>query len=1205
MSFRGDDERRYGHVPPVQYPVQNQQQQQQQQQQQPQQQQQGGYLPRRQSFQNGDDSPFFDQARAQPGTTANRGEDELFLTSPTEPSSATSATGRSSFGSGGAMAGYQHQYQGQSPTATPSTYNPQVFARSQSTSLPYHPSSRYASPTIPSYSPQQPANYTPAAYNPAAYAQHVNAVPQRTATYSGFNNYTHSQSAPAVPQLPSVQSQQHKPPFSPTQGPPPTAPLAFQQHQQSSQYGTPASAASTQSTPYEQSYHSAYSGGPYFSSNLTTSSASPALASSQTFSTTQAPYPSFSQIPVGPNYAGGDANSFSNRASRSNSGSSPGPSPPTHSSASPGLQRHPTNAPLPSRPPMADVPEESDWEMRSGRVPARAQPTQESLMDDIVADLGGTAGAQRPRPINGTASDGDLDQLRRYDSRASTVHSAQGAAGADRTSSTASTLNRNNVQGTYDWEDDSDPEGAFGVYEMQQADLDDRRFSGGAASFTPTEQRSRATSTAPLPPPPEEQPVSDTEFVGMDLGLFSGGYAGNLAYGNDVGSPPPTAPNAEDTGRPLPYPRSYDNETAYPPFQEADMDYGGTGGLQPPALHRMSFDNGDERVSVHSRGSGSDSPFKEDYPDMFYHPGLSNRPLPALPPGSDSSSLLSVQTPNRGPHQHGHSLSADARADAYQNAQNQQVERSISLSSHSHTPAIQLPGRSRTDAADERRKALKQMTAQQQLAAQQGLPYDGYDTGTPASMTYDVITLPSGRRRKFVPAKLTPADIRRCAEPWALSSIAAWIREMADGEPDLKRKTIEEGLEKLFTSKVPTMNVADAETLSAMVTDSMLDAGILIPEEEWVKFGQGSLSGVLWQLTGSGCYAPRLHEHEMPGRCYSHHCTRTLKKANLDELLAEESVKKEDWQTFYKLPRTVVDDRPKKEIERQNNLHEIVTSEEEFNNQMEVLRILYRDQLRAWQPPIIAPNRLEKFLETVFGKVELLQKANKDNLLAQLKYRQSEQGPWIVGFSDIFREWIRKAKDAFLAYSTAYSYAQYTVRKESARNVLFRQFLDHVRGHKRSERLGWDTFLKAPITRLQRYTLLLGVVLKNTVGDSEEKSNLERAIAEIKDVTLECDKIVDEMQKKVSLIELQSMLILRPGFQSVLNLDHLGRELILQGDLQRMGSKGVRWVDTHALLFDHYFILAKAIVAKDGKNDKKYDVSKEVCGRVPALRRPR
>jgi hypothetical protein len=427
---------------------------------------------------------------------------------------------------------------------------------------------------------------------------------------------------------------------------------------------------------------------------------------------------------------------------------------------------------------------------------------------------------------------------------------------------------------------------------------------------------------------------------------------------------------------------------------------------------------------------------------------------------------------------------------------------------------------------------------------------------------------------------------------------------MAEGEQDLKRKTIEEGLVKLFCSKVPTMNVADAESLSSTVTDSMFSAGILIPEEEWVKFGDGVMSGVLWQLTGSGCYAqklhenealtPRLHDNGLPLRCYSHHCGRTLKKANLDHLMSEEATKAADWTTHYNLKPKDIEGKSKKEVERQNVLHEIVTGEEEYMNQLDVLRVLYRDQLHAWQPPIIAANRLEKFLDTVFGKVDTVQKTNKDHLLAQLKYRQQEQGPWIAGFSDIFREWIRKAKPVYIDYCSSYPRASYLIRKEADRNILFRQFLDMARDHKRSHRLEWTTFVKAPITRLQRYSLLLDTVRKNMLEESEEKTNLLKALEEIKAVTHECDEKVDEMAKKIDLLELQSALVLRPGFQSVLNLDHLGRELLRQGDLQRMGSKGVKWVDAHVLLFDHYFILAKAITTKDGRAEKKYDVSKEV-----------
>ncbi|ERT00208.1 RhoGEF group protein [Sporothrix schenckii 1099-18] len=1318
MSFRGDDQRRFGHVPPVQYPVANQPQQQQQQQQQP---QQYEYPARRPSFNNGDDSSYFDQNRQQPppqhqlhhaqASIPSRGEDELFLTSPVDSPAPAPPIPAKPAAYGGpvsnpatAMSGYQHQYQTIAPQ---SSYNPQTFARSQSQSLPYHPhpSARLASPTMPSFSSfqqqpqqqqqppqqQQQQSYTPVAYNPAAYANTQSAAPQRTSTYAGYNSYQHQYNSPAAPPppAPAATSPYTQPPQQTSAAiytpPPPVhpspTPSAPTSYQPGSYYDTSPSTTgiSPQPAAYNQEqYQGNYNASSSFISppNMTAGYSSangvspmPSPGAIPSTMTSQAPYPTFSHTPATSSFTV-DPNAFASRVSRSNSATSPVPSPPAHSSSPVGLQRHPTNAPLPSRPPMDDV-EEEGWGSGGGGAPlgiasnrshghnhSNDRVTQDNLYHDIEADLGitnpsnGDENGSLQLPPAAPTDEVSEDDFYRRNSRASSTHpsisgwssAASGVGRAPSSASTTSGVYPGSVgaaaPSTYRWEDDSDPEGAFGVYEMQQADLDEQRFSisgasmaSGMSSATTSHynysgqqqqqhhdggQGTAPRTTTPLPPQPEEANVSDGEFVGMDIGLFSGGYAGNLTYGEAVegghiGRSASSAMASHDRPPQSTTPRPYESEAQqYAPFADAEMDYDGTGGLQPPTLHRLSFDEGDERVSIHSGRSGSESPTKDEYPDMFYHPGLSSRPLPALPQGladvsrsgSSSSNLLSATPSNasRMSHrQHAYSHSSDSRSSTYMSVQDQQqqqllmqqqyqqqlqVERSTSMSNHSTTPVVQVPGRSRTDAAEERRKA------QRQVAAQQGLPYDAanYDT---ASTAYDVITLPTGRRKKFVPSKLSSNDFRRCHEPWALSNIARWVREMADGEPDLKRKTIEEGLVALFTTKVPNMNVADAETLATNVADSMFTAGILIPEEEWVKFGPGEISGVLWQLTDSGCYAPFVHAHEIPGRCYSYYCTRTLKKANLDELMSEVSTKKEDWVTHYKITKEIIESKPRKEVERQNVLHEIVTSEEEYNNQLDVLRVLYKNQLRHWQPPIIPPNRLDKFINTVFGKVESMQRVSKDHLLAQLKYRQNEQGPWIVGFSDIFREWIRKAKDEYIAYSTDYPISSFTVRKEAARNVLFRQFLEHVRNHKRSDRLGWDTFLKAPITRLQRYSLLLSTVLKNTVQDSEEKANLARAIEEIRLVTKDCDRLVDEMGKKVSLQELQNQLVFRQGSQTVLNLDHLGRELLLQGELQRMGSKGVRWVDTHALLFDHYFILAKAIPSKDGRGDKKYDVSKE------------
>ncbi|ROT35369.1 Rho1 guanine nucleotide exchange factor 3 [Sodiomyces alkalinus F11] len=1203
MSFRSDDQRRYGHVPPVQYPVSQPQNE-------------SSYPARRPSFNSGDDASFFDQnsahAHTYPNTDTSAGtEDELFLTSPTS-SSVHRPTYSGSTNS--ALSGHQHQYQAQAqaqaqgqapPTPTHATYNPQHFTRPQSTSLPYHPPppQRYSSTSsTASHAPTSPTTYTPAQYNPAAYA--AASQPQRQSTLHGYN-YGHGYASPSAPQP--------SPGFSPS----PNSPYAsaFPQSAQVPVHHDPALPSpghvSTGSHPssydpsHQQSYGNTYATYP----NGGASSPVPAPVP-YTTATSSAPYPMQSHMPIGPQYLADSSSSIYIRASRSNSLNSQASSIHLHS---PGLQRHPTNAPLPSRP-MDNVPEEPGWDTDYVRHEHDHARIQDDIIQDIEAELAARIARNRSTSVNGAqASDDELQQLQRYttttlDSSNVSRYSSNASTNAQRThTSSISTF-------YYEEEEDDDPEGTAGVLAMQQAEMDDRRFSS-TATLSYTDLAAART----LPPPPEEQ-SSDTDYGGTDLGLFSGGYeapSGTLAYGTDVGSPP--MHQTENASRPLPsrpgyYPStSHESYEAAPAFRDAEVDYGGTGGLQPPTAHRLSFDEGEERVSIHSLQSGSESPQKEDYPDIFYHPGMSIRPLPHFPqaPRSDSNSMLSVQTPGQPsrPYSHGQSLSVDSRhvyspeapEGYYTSAGSGSVppERSISLSSHSNTPQVQAPARSRTDAAEERRKMYRQQQHHHHhhhhhhhLATSHASPYDGYDTDAQSSMAYDMITLPSGRRRKFVPSKLTSADFRKCTEPWALSGIAAWIREMADGEPDLKQKTVEEALVNLFTDRVPTLNVADAEVLSTRVVDIMLEARILLPEEEWVKFGPGSITGVLWQLTGSGCYAPKLHQPDGPGRCYSVHCMRTLKKANLDELMLEE-VKAEDWATFYKLTKESVEGRSKKEIERQNVLHEIVTSEEGYMNQLEVLRVLYRDQIRNAPSPIIAPNRVEKFIAVVFGKVDAVQATNKEHLLAQLKYRQQEQGPFITGFSDLFREWIRKARDVYIDYASQYPHASYLVRKEADRNIIFQEFLDRVRNHKRSTRLDWTHFLKAPITRLQRYTFLLQTVEKNMVQDNEEKANLVRAISEIHNVTLECDQKVAEMQKKVEMMELNAMLVLRPGFHSVLNLDHLGRELILQGELQRMGSKGVRWVDTHALLFDHYLILAKPVSTKDGKGGKKFDVSKE------------
>jgi RhoGEF domain/Pleckstrin homology domain len=914
------------------------------------------------------------------------------------------------------------------------------------------------------------------------------------------------------------------------------------------------------------------------------------------------------------------------------------------------VSRHPTHRPLPSAPSEDDTESDFDEEGDGGIDEMLAQ---EQIYQEIEAAVGSSSSQSRnsrghgSNRQNGDLLDSELRDPHRYDSQATTINQP----GVDRFPSTASTISRNNQETIYPSDDESDAEAVAGLEAMRIAEEQDAmRASGGFGLYGSTPKRAQLPGDS-----------SDSDYANIDMGLYGGGYDAHMSYGDDLATyNAGNLSEMEDQSRPLPTPDELHRSEGHVPAPGLGgmIDYSlpGESSLHPfpsfdassrvdtsvaaaAQLHRLSFDEGDEQGSLSSRftesrlsgRSGSESPTKDDIQEMFYHPGMSSstqRPLPAVPSMYDNRApqLLPAGTYRHSQHQQ-HSYSnidtsrryyAPDGPDAYTpsdmlSPSGQFVPRSASLASHSNTPQVVPPVRSRTDA--EERQARQRQLRQHGLS---GASLDGFDMSTPqSSIPLDLPALPLGRRRKISPANLRSADFKKCQEPWALSNLAEWLKEMCggengEGESDLREKTIAECLVALFTHKVSTMNTADAETLSDRVVKSMFEVGALLPEEEWVKFGQGTVSGVLWQLTGSGCYAPKLHEHEIHGRCYSHHCHRTLRKINLNAQSLEPSKKSEDWNTFFKVTKEQTEAADKKEVQRQYNLHEIVMSEDKYMDRLNVLRILYRDELQSWQPPIIGPSKLPRFIAQVFGKVEAIKRANEEYLLRELKFRQQEQGPWIIGFSDIFREWIRKARQVYLDYAAGYPQATHLVRKEAEKNLLFRQFLDQARDNRLSDRLDWNTYLFAPLKRLQQYTLLLREVHRHSYVENDEKTNLALAIEEINNVTLECDAKVDEMSKKVEMIELSQKLYLRPGMEGVeLNLDHLGRRLIFKGDLQRAGTNRFNWLETHAILFDHYFVLAKTVPQRDasgGRSKERYDVSKLVslsklgCGQVNFLK---
>lgn len=752
-----------------------------------------------------------------------------------------------------------------------------------------------------------------------------------------------------------------------------------------------------------------------------------------------------------------------------------------------------------------------------------------------------------------------------------------------------------------DYSDDSDAEAAAGLEAMRLAAEEDkaadsRRQSGnsgfnfsGAPNTARREDEDRAGSDD-----------GDDVYANMDFSSLAGGYNVPMTHRDDPlelianhhndpsgvqGQHPSTSSRgsmlASADGN-VARSSSHTSMTEYSyssPTATAHVDQAGTGGLADPSLglRKMSFEEGSEKL-YYDEPTAAGADMTAGPPDLPYMSSGSGRPLPPPPPdqiGLDTSVQNTFQGPPPGFNP------ADPNAFYQPHAgYSMNVPRSISLLSHPSTPRPVEPVRAKTD--------IKKLPLRVSTQSSAVSPDDG-DLQTPAA--FHLPSLPPGRR--FQPGKLTARDFNACSEPWALSGLAAWLRYMAEGESELKEPAILEGLTALFTFKVADMNITIAEVLAAEVVKELYSAEFLVHEEEWLRLGPGSVSGVLYQLTGKGCYAPSAHDAEAHGRCYSRSCQRTVRKIDLHSQNTRPGT---DWATFYNLTKEEVDKATKKSVELQNNLHEVVTSEDIYMDNLNVLCTLYRDALKTANPPIISPKRLSTFLRDVFGKVDAVKVANEEHLLPQLKYRQQEQGPWISGISDIFRHWIRKAKAAYIDYAANFPQANFLMKQEEAKNTMFVNFVNEARNNKLSNRLEWASFLRAPITRLQRYTLLLSTVQKNTPPEATtELANLQKAIDEIKAVTIECDSRVAEMGKKAEMYDLHSRLVLRPEMKHVeLNLTHLGREILHRGDLQRTGSNRFTLVQTHAILLDNYLVLAKLVQTKEAGSAAKFDVSKMV-----------
>ena len=201
-------------------------------------------------------------------------------------------------------------------------------------------------------------------------------------------------------------------------------------------------------------------------------------------------------------------------------------------------------------------------------------------------------------------------------------------------------------------------------------------------------------------------------------------------------------------------------------------------------------------------------------------------------------------------------------------------------------------------------------------------------------------------------------------------------------------------------------------------------------------------------------------------------------------------------------------------------IHKIISREEQYLQDLDIVESDFIKPLRTAKPPVLSPDKLEEFIDDVFGNILDLRECNR-HLLEMLNIRQREQAPIIHGIGDIFLDAATEFRLAYPIYIGHYPVAEKRMREEIENNPVFRLFIE-VRenpglSHTLIEvylqqctrqssrpgevlRLDLKHFLNRPSEHLQKYPVTLEAIRTETAVGNPDADYLTEAIEAIKNL---------------------------------------------------------------------------------------------------------
>eukprot|EP00842_Homolaphlyctis_polyrhiza_P006908 jgi/Hompol1/806/HPOL_005421-RA len=255
-------------------------------------------------------------------------------------------------------------------------------------------------------------------------------------------------------------------------------------------------------------------------------------------------------------------------------------------------------------------------------------------------------------------------------------------------------------------------------------------------------------------------------------------------------------------------------------------------------------------------------------------------------------------------------------------------------------------------------------------------------------------------------------------------------------------------------------------------------------------------------------------------------------------------------------------------MKQQERIYELITGERKYLADLELIISIFLEPLKNGD--IIPESEREDFIKKVFANIasirDLARQLSQSLSALQENYVISQGvGEAFLGVSHYFKEYIE--------YGAAQPLAKSLVAQQRASNPAFFKFLEDCHRRPELNRLSLESFLGRPTTRFQRYTLILGDILKTTATTSSAYQPIHDAIEVIRKVLKEVDRETGKANNALRCSALAKLIVLPEGSGDILRLHDERRQMIREGKLVYRRVNGE--IDVTLFLFDHMLVVAK------------------------------